>query len=464
MLILLPIAIYAKGESDIIPLIKTGTYKDLQSAVSLNKNLIYTKTGDTEDNLLMSAIKADREYKVLDMLMQAGIDPLSKNKKKQTALMFACQYSSHEDVIRFFITTETLFDFQKKSRILQKDDDGKDSFDYAQASNNTKALAILQEYVNDSTNTKKNTPAIKKNKDTEKDTDLKQIDSTDTTQISSVPTKSDITKEKVNTKSSTTSKNEEKVNTLSKNKNIGHTIIPPYKPTYMFDFDTQLNSDEKENINTTKTETTEIPSFSEINKKDKNGRTLLMNACLKNNETTVINLLQNNADVTIKDNDGWTALMYAVRYNNTVSIIKHLLDAGADKNVKNNFGITPLDAAAGFCNNPEIFNLLLQKYAPSSREFRQMFINSIESQRSVDVIKVFIDRGAELNSIYGKFTPLMYAAKYNSSTNIISLLLNEGAIKSFRTQKGETAFDLAEKNENLPHNNVYWKLNSQADN
>ena len=56
-------------------------------------------------------------------------------------------------------------------------------------------------------------------------------------------------------------------------------------------------------------------------------------------------------------------------------------------------------------------------------------------------------------------TPLMWAAKYNKSSEVIETLLRAGANAKAKDKKGKTAVDHAKENEKLYKTKVYWKLN-----
>lgn len=58
----------------------------------------------------------------------------------------------------------------------------------------------------------------------------------------------------------------------------------------------------------------------------------------------ILSALDGGADVNTQDKDGWTALMYAVRYGRQ-DIANALLQTGADVNVRNKDGKTALDLA-----------------------------------------------------------------------------------------------------------------------
>ena len=55
-------------------------------------------------------------------------------------------------------------------------------------------------------------------------------------------------------------------------------------------------------------------------------------------------MIENGADVNIKNNYGITALIYAAEHGN-LEIVKYLVEKGANVNIKDNHGRTALDLA-----------------------------------------------------------------------------------------------------------------------
>ena len=177
-------------------------------------------------------------------------------------------------------------------------------------------------------------------------------------------------------------------------------------------------------------------------------------------------LIKSNANLNLSDKDGWTALMNAARYQNNSEIVRILLEAGANPNQKNMYGSTALQLGAVYSENPEIVRLLVEAAETNSDEIFKSFIMAITSNHAGEnvrtaKIKVFIDAKVPVNRFYEGRTPLMHAAEYSSSTEVIKFLLDSGAIKKMHSTDGKTAFDYAESNKLLKHDKIFWSLNQQ---
>lgn len=83
----------------------------------------------------------------------------------------------------------------------------------------------------------------------------------------------------------------------------------------------------------------------DINSTDLNGDTLLIKASREKNSFKFIkHLIEKNANVYLKNNDGENALLSVAKNNGLCNSFIYLLNAGADVNVKDNYGYTVLNS------------------------------------------------------------------------------------------------------------------------
>lgn len=213
-------------------------------------------------------------------------------------------------------------------------------------------------------------------------------------------------------------------------------------------------------------EDTPYERISKPDEKDHSGKTLLMKAAQSGDVEKIRQLIYSNANVNLKDNDGWTALMYAVRYSESFECLEELLQAGADTSVRNNYGSSALILAACYNKNPKILKKLFEKYKSSDKEVLRAMIfllseHNISEEQQLSMLQIFMDESVPLNVLYEGKTPLMYAAAFCNSTKLIQMLLDNQANPTLRSTEGKTAFDYAMKNNNLAHDETYWALNKR---
>ena len=206
--------------------------------------------------------------------------------------------------------------------------------------------------------------------------------------------------------------------------------------------------------------------ISNPDEKDNSGKTLLMKAAQAGNVEKIRQLLYSNANVNLKDNDGWTALMYAVRYSESYECVEELLQAGADSTIRNNYGLSAIILSACYNKNSKILKKLFEKYKSSDKEVLRAMIfllteHNISEEQQLSMLQIFMDESVPLNVLYEGKTPLMYAASFGNSTKLIKMLLDNQASPTLRSTEGKTAFDYAMKNNNLAHDETYWALNKR---
>jgi ankyrin repeat protein len=162
-------------------------------------------------------------------------------------------------------------------------------------------------------------------------------------------------------------------------------------------------------------------------------------------------VLNENIDINIKNEDGVTPLMKAVKYNNSLEVVNFLLDEGADANITNSRGKTPLMYAAEYNNNPEIIKVLLKNGADvkvKGVNEAPLALFAAENE-NLEVVKTLVGEGMETNvNDYHYNTALMLAAERNANPEVISYLINRGSNLEATDKWGGTVFERAAYNEN----------------
>lgn len=208
----------------------------------------------------------------------------------------------------------------------------------------------------------------------------------------------------------------------------------------------------------------EMDVISNPDEADINGQTLLMKAAQAGNEWQIKTLIDAGANVNLQDKDGWTALMYAVRYQEGVNTVDLLLSAGADYKIKNKYELSALIIAACYNNNPDVIKKFLTFYSISDKEVLKSFALLLSTKQASEYIQiakinVYLDKSIPLNNFCDGKTPLMYAAQFGNSTKVLKILMDNGAATSVRSTDGKTAFEYATENPGLKHDEIFWSLN-----
>ena len=192
---------------------------------------------------------------------------------------------------------------------------------------------------------------------------------------------------------------------------------------------------------------------------DNVGRTRLMNAIMENDDRVCYILLESGANPNAQDKDGWTPLMYACRYAQTSTVIQLLFEYGAKLDAKSNYQISVLQIAAAYSKNRKVLATVLEQAANLKLNLQDSFITALKEARSEEFIGEYLKYNLNLNSMYKGKTPLMYAAEYYESTDVIKLLLEKGADPYIISSEKKNAFSYAKENSKLIHDSVYWSLN-----
>ena len=171
---------------------------------------------------------------------------------------------------------------------------------------------------------------------------------------------------------------------------------------------------------------------------------------IKYKQTDIINyLLENNADVNLKEElTGFTPLMASLH---DITITELLIEKGADIEAKDDDGINALVYASTY-NNEEMVKFLLEKGADANTvcEIENEHIDisptplmNAAYRGNTNIINMLLENGADINytTDYG-MTALMYAASFNQF-EAAKILLENNADTSVTDEYGRTALDLA---------------------
>ncbi len=201
----------------------------------------------------------------------------------------------------------------------------------------------------------------------------------------------------------------------------------------------------------------------DINKRDLQGYTPLTSAVRLGAFETTAYLLEQGAKVDLPDSDGWAPILLAVLRNDAPAI-QLLLKKGATLDTRAPGGFTPLsvaveekkfDAAKALIEDGAKVDeavtakkitplMVVASEPPPESRTRKL----LQTSDSIAVARELVRRGANVNAVtVDGITPLMIAAARDNAP-MIGFLLQAGAKPEARNGEGETARDIAAKNDN----------------
>lgn len=475
-------SVFAKKSTlDYNQLSLTASDKELKIAYKSERSLFYKSYYENKETFLHLCLKNNRSYEIIKLCIDYEADVNARTKDGRNTISYAAQYSSDPKIIELLVKTNALTSSKKRRKILQTDDIGKNSFHYSKENLNTSIYSKLCEFTEDP-NIYDSSIVSTESETTTLVDDISAVEAElakEAAELESMTYKEPVkesTELIVSTVESTTKNSEEIKENIEKKEDVAvvkdeeeiNALVEKQKTdlkkqeveTYVSAFLLDYAEEPEEKIVKEKDIKIENPNLA-----DKNGVTLLMKAAKAGNDWDVRTLLANGADVNLRDKDGWSALMYAARYQNNLNIINMLIEKGAYVRVRNKYNATPLLMAADYSKNPEILYILLKNRTVAEDEVFRAFILTITGKTNSSHIcaakvKIFLDMNIPLNRLWKGQTPLMFAAQYSSTTEILQELLDAGADHLIVNEKGLTAFDYAKNNKKLPKDNTFWALNS----
>lgn len=419
-----------KTEGDYQAMVERLAPKEVEREFEKDKKLSKTTFGYRGENLLLYALRVGKDKNMVNSLL-TKITVDQRNKKKQDALQYICIYTLKDvDVARLILNQYQINKKLNLTKSLKKRDGaGRSALDYIRQNDNCMVYNELLQKVD-----KK---LLEKYKPKSYDAWLRKLNA-----------------------------EAKKAEEAAKPKAPPPPPEPPKPvppsppesaPAQMNLFDYAPKDDNALEQN--------APVIENPNAEDAMGITLLMKAARVGNDWEVKKLLEAGALVNKQDNEGWSALMYAVRYQNNEAVVNTLIQNNADLSLTNRFGTNALLMAAAYNGNPLIMKAIIENSNAGSVALFKAFIlaltgNDPSDTSQVAKLQVFIDNGVSINRFYEGKTPLMYAAINCSSTAVLQLLIDNGAVKTLRDSDGKSAYDYAKENTSLSHDDTYWSLNS----
>lgn len=210
----------------------------------------------------------------------------------------------------------------------------------------------------------------------------------------------------------------------------------------------------------------------DVNKVDKEGNNVLINAAGSNKDLSTIELIVSKTkNINLANQSGETALSLAVK-GNSPEVVKFLIDKGAEVKVLNKDGenllsylIQSYASGEGRQNpngpKPEDFDqklVLLQEkglQANTPQKNGNTLFHLAILKTDIGLLKRVQALGIDINAKNNEgITALHKAAMTAKDDRILKYLLSIGAQKEVTTNFKETAFDLASENETLSKSNI----------
>lgn len=175
-------------------------------------------------------------------------------------------------------------------------------------------------------------------------------------------------------------------------------------------------------------------------------------AAVRDDESTVIALTLRGFDLNTRNPDGDHALFLALR-EDSLKVADFLLDQTVVQvEARNPQGESPLMMAALKGHLPQARRLIQRKAEVNKPGWTPLhYAASNAAPVSVDMVRLLLEHHAYIDAASPNgSTPLMMAAHYGS-TEVVQLLLEEGADPMIRNEQGMTAIDFARRAQRDAH-------------
>ena len=189
-----------------------------------------------------------------------------------------------------------------------------------------------------------------------------------------------------------------------------------------------------------------------INAQDENGNTAMMYAIANHaHPNFILSLIKAEADINIANKQQETALWIAVRQQHSPETLRLLLEYGANPNSKDINGETPLWYQLRNKGNDTITQFLIRGGADTSitnlaGELPLWY--AFNQKISPEVLEALITAQQNINiRNENGDTPLLYAVKNDYPANVVKALLEKGADPNLKDRNGYTMYDILQGNQ-----------------
>ncbi|XP_064595895.1 ankyrin-3-like [Liolophura sinensis] len=157
-------------------------------------------------------------------------------------------------------------------------------------------------------------------------------------------------------------------------------------------------------------------------------------------------LVKKVVSLTTEDQEGETAVHWAVRKNN-VDIVRQIVDLGGDINIQNKDGKTPLLLALR-ASNLDLVRLLVERGAGVNVQNEEAETALFWALRAddMDLVRLLIKHGANVNVQNKEGEAPLYLAVRRGNKDLVNLLVMSGASVNVQNKDGVAPLDLALKN------------------
>ncbi|OAQ60148.1 ankyrin repeat domain-containing protein [Pochonia chlamydosporia 170] len=186
-----------------------------------------------------------------------------------------------------------------------------------------------------------------------------------------------------------------------------------------------------------------LENGADVTAKDNDGWTALHLAVALGHEGVVRVLLENGADVTAKHNDGWTALHLAAMVGHD-GVVRAFLENGADVTAKDDDGRTALRFAAA-TGHEGVVRELLENGADVTAKSNDG-LTALQGAARIghkEVVQVLLENGADVAAKDNDEWTALHLAAMVGHEGVVQVLLKNGADVTAKDDDGRTALQSA---------------------